>query len=124
MTSAADAHTTDMSHRMKVYGVQMALRVACIIGVFLIDNLTVRVLLILGAAVLPWLAVMLANRGADRSQRTGSAYRPPTRTELPTVAETRDVSPDAGDVVVDGEYTVHHAPRQLPGPDPSATRRN
>ena len=35
---------------MKVYGVQMALRVACIIGVFLIDNLTVRVLLIPGAA--------------------------------------------------------------------------
>ena len=92
-----------MSHRMKVYGVQMALRVACIIGVFLIDNLTVRVLLILGAAVLPWLAVMLANRGADRSQRAGSAYQPPTRTELPTVAETRDVSPEAGDVVVDGE---------------------
>ena len=69
---------------MKVYGVQMALRVACIIGVFLIDNLTVRVLLILGAAVLPWLAVMLANRGADRSQRTGSASVSYTHLTLPT----------------------------------------
>ncbi|WHF23377.1 DUF3099 domain-containing protein [Kocuria rhizophila] len=60
-----------MSHRMKVYGVQMALRVACIIGVFLIDNLTVR------AAILGGRGAAVA-RGdareprADRSQRTGS----------------------------------------------------
>ena len=109
---------------MKVYSVQMGLRIVCIIGAVLIDNLWVRVLLITGAALLPWFAVMLANRGADRSERTSSVYRPPTRTELPTVAETREHSPEPGTVVVDAEYTVHRPQRELPAPRPTATRRN
>ncbi|MBK4121032.1 DUF3099 domain-containing protein [Kocuria rhizophila] len=124
ITSAVDPHTTDMTRRMKVYAVQMGLRVLCIIGVVLIDNFVARILLIVGAALLPWFAVMLANRGADRSERAGSAYQPPARTELPTVAETRDRAPDPDTVVVDAEYTVHPVQRQLPPAPPSATRRN
>ncbi|WP_233542658.1 DUF3099 domain-containing protein [Kocuria tytonis] len=124
ITSAADPHTTDMAHRMKIYSAQMALRVVCIIGVVLIDNLWVRILLILGAALLPWFAVMLANRGADRSERTASVYRPPTLTELPTAAETQDRPVDPESVVMDAEYTVHSGPRALPAPRPTATRRN
>ncbi|MDO4919702.1 DUF3099 domain-containing protein [Kocuria sp.] len=124
MTSAADPHTADISHRMKVYSAQMAVRIVCIIGAILIDNIWVRVLLVLGAALLPWFAVMLANKGADRSERTGSAYRPPTLTELPTTAETRDRAPEPEAVVVDGEYTVHAPQRALPVPRPTASRRN
>ena len=122
ITSAADSHTADMSHRMKVYAAQMGLRVVCIIGIFLVDNLTARVLLALGAAVLPWMAVLLANRGADRSQRTVAAYRPPAQTELPTVAETQEHTPDPDTVVVDAEYTAHRSPRQLPSAGPSPAR--
>ena len=109
---------------MKVYSVQMGLRIVCIIGAVLIDNLWARVLLIAGAALLPWFAVMLANRGADRSERTSSVYRPPTRTELPTTAQAQEHAPDPGTVVVDGEYTVQRSPRELPAHRPSATRRN
>ncbi|WP_260850444.1 MULTISPECIES: DUF3099 domain-containing protein [Kocuria] len=123
ITSAADPHTTDMAHRMKVYSFQMALRVVCIIGVVLIDNLIARILLVLGAAILPWLAVMMANRGADRSERSGSAYRPPTRTELPTSAESQERAPDPETVVVDGEYTAPPPQRELPPPR-AVTRRN
>ena len=112
-----------MAHRMKVYLFQMALRVVCIVGVVLVDNLIARILLVAGAAILPWLAVMMANRGADRSERTGSAYRPPTRTELPTAAETQESAPDPGTVIVDGEFTVPPPQRELPPPR-SATRRN
>ncbi|RLZ02707.1 hypothetical protein CWC38_09675 [Kocuria tytonicola] len=124
ITSAADPHTTDMAHRMKVYSVQMGLRIVCIIGAVLIDNLWVRVLLIAGAALLPWFAVMLANRGADRSERPGSAYRPPAAVELPTVAETQDRAAAPETVVVDAEYTVHRPQRELPAHRPTATRRN
>ncbi|WP_270263748.1 DUF3099 domain-containing protein [Kocuria marina] len=118
-----DPHTTDIAHRMKVYSFQMALRVVCIIGVVLIDNLIARILLVLGAAILPWLAVMMANRGADRSERSGSAYRPPTRTELPTSAESQERAPDPETVVLDGEYTAPPPQRELPPPR-AVTRRN
>ena len=80
ITSAADSHTSDMRQRMKVYSIQMGLRVVCIIAMVLVDNLVARILLLLGAALLPWFAVLLANKGADRSQRAGSAYTPPQRT--------------------------------------------
>ncbi|MDV5999149.1 DUF3099 domain-containing protein, partial [Kocuria rhizophila] len=46
ITSAVDPHTTDMTRRMKVYAVQMGLRVLCIIGVVLIGNLVSRLLLV------------------------------------------------------------------------------
>lgn len=101
ITSAADSHTSDMSQRMKVYSIQMGLRVVCIIAMVLVDNLVARILLLLGAALLPWFAVLLANKGADRSQRAGSAYTPPQRTELPTAAEAQEHEPDPEAVVVD-----------------------
>lgn len=124
ITSAADSHTSDMRQRMKVYSIQMGLRVVCIIAMVLVDNLVARILLLLGAALLPWFAVLLANKGADRSQRAGSAYTPPQRTELPTAAEAQEHEPDPEAVVVDGEYTVHRPPRELPRPPHTATRRN
>ncbi|RUP84947.1 DUF3099 domain-containing protein [Kocuria sp. HSID17582] len=124
ITTAADPHTSDMSQRMKVYSIQMGLRVVCIIGMVLIDNLVARIVLLLGAALLPWFAVMLANKGADRSQRAGSAYAPPQRTELPTAAEASERAPDPENVVVDAEYTVHSPRPELPRPPHTATRRN
>lgn len=98
---------------MKVYSFQMALRVVCIIGVVLIDNLIARILLVLGAAILPWLAVMMANRGADRSERTSTYYRPPQRIELPTVAETQAKPETPETVVVDGEFRTHEPPKAI-----------
>ena len=113
ITSAAGSHSQDMSHRMKVYALQQGLRIVCIIGVVVIDILWVRILLCIGAAVLPWIAVMLANRGADRSERSGTYFRPPRRAELPTTAETQDKPEDPETVVVDGEYRTYEPPKAI-----------
>ncbi|MBD2764994.1 DUF3099 domain-containing protein [Kocuria sp. cx-455] len=113
ITSAAGPHTQDMSHRMKVYALQQGLRIVCIVGVVFIDILWVRILLCIGAAVLPWVAVMMANRGADRSERTSTYYRPPQRIELPTVAETQAKPEDPETVIVDGEFRTHEPPKAI-----------
>ena len=113
ITSAAGPHTQDMSHRMKVYALQQGLRIVCIVGVVFIDILWVRVLLCIGAAVLPWIAVLMANRGADRSERTSTYYRPPQRIELPTVAETQAKPENPETVVVDGEFRTHEPPQAI-----------
>ena len=113
ITSAADPHTQDMSHRMKVYALQQGLRIVCIVGVVFIDILWLRIVLCVGAAVLPWIAVLMANRGADRSERTSTYYRPPQRIELPTVAETQAKPEDPETVIVDGEFRTHEPPKAI-----------
>ena len=123
ITSAADPHTQDMTHRMKVYGLQQGFRLVCIIGAVVVDVLWIRIVLLVAAAVLPWLGVMLANQGADRSERTSLYYRPPQRAELPTSAQTRATEPTPESVVVDAEFRVHHPPRALP-PTRMGTSRN
>lgn len=122
ITSAAGPHTQDMTHRMKVYALQQGLRVVCIIGVVVVPILWMRIVLAVGAAVLPWIAVMLANRGADRSERTSSYLRPANRPELPTTRETHE-QPDASQTVVDAEFRPGSGPRSLP-PGRSGTARN
>lgn len=107
---------------MKVYAFQQGLRVVCIIGVVAIPVLWVRIVLAIGAAVLPWIAVLLANRASDHSQRTSSYYRPPDRVELPTTRETREHTDD-GEVVLDGQFHVKNGPPSLP-PGRSPTARN
>lgn len=127
ITTAAGSHTQDMTHRMKVYGFQMGLRILCIIGFVAVDNLWARIFFVTGAALFPWFAVMLANQGADRSERTSSYYRPPMRTELPTTAQTTaSQSKDAQEpIVVDGEFHVRPQQPQLPpAPRHTMSRRN
>ena len=106
---------------MKVYALQQGLRVVCIIGVVVVPILWVRIVLAVGAAVLPWIAVLLANRGADRSERTGSYLRPAYRPELPTPQPAGDEADSP--VVVDAEFRPGHGPPALP-PGRSATSRN
>lgn len=112
-----------MSRRMKVYALQQGFRLVCIIGAVFVDVLWLRVLLLLAAAVLPWMGVMLANQGADRSERTSEYYRPPRLAELPTSAETRAPEPAPESVVVDAEFRVNEPPRALP-PRRTSTSRN
>ena len=122
ITSAPGPHTQDMTHRMKVYALQQGLRVVCIIGVVVVPVLWVRIVLAVGAAVLPWIAVMLANRGADRSERTSSYLQPAQRPELPTTRQTREHT-GASETVLDAEFRMRDDPPALP-PGRSGTARN
>lgn len=119
ITTTAAPHTQDMGHRMKVYGIQMGLRVVCLIVFVLVDNLWVRGVAIAGVAVLPWMAVLLANRGADRSARTSHYYEPPAAPALTAAPEAPRPAPAAVEQIIEGEFVAGHGDPQEPA-EPAA----
>lgn len=96
ITAAPEALSVDMGRRMKVYGVQMFLRVACFFGFVLVDNLWLRVACVIGMVILPWSAVLLANAGADKSDRASSYLGPELNPEL-TAAPAASTATEADD---------------------------
>jgi hypothetical protein len=108
ITATAEPHTQDMGHRMKVYSIQMGLRIVCLIVFVAVDNIWVRGVAILGVAVLPWMAVLLANSN-DRSARTSQYYEPPAAPALAAAPEPRPPAPPlAIDFVLEGEFVAGH----------------
>ncbi|GEO95770.1 DUF3099 domain-containing protein [Kocuria turfanensis] len=109
ITATAGSHTQDMNHRMKVYSIQMGLRILCLIVFVAVDNIWVRGVAILGVAILPWMAVLLANSN-DRSTRTSHYYEPPAAPALAAAPEPApSAAPLAIDFVLEGEFTTGHA---------------
>lgn len=88
ITSTPEAHSVDMGRRMKIYGVQMFLRVACFFGFVIIDNTWWRVLCVVGMVILPWSAVLLANAGADKTERTSNYLGPDLQPQLSAAADS------------------------------------
>ena len=62
ITSAPEPHSADLDRRMSRYLWQMGIRTACFIGAYFASGWLQWVLLI-GAIVLPYIAVVLANNG-------------------------------------------------------------
>lgn len=83
ITTAAEPLTQDMSRRTRRYLIQMTIRVVCFLGAVSIDHWT-RWVLLLGAVVLPYVAVLLANLGADRSDAPTTFIEPPSLPAGPT----------------------------------------
>lgn len=65
----------DVAHRMRRYLLQMSIRVVCFVGAVLVDHWT-RWLLLAGAVVLPYVAVVLANAGRERGTDPGTLLEP------------------------------------------------
>ncbi len=68
ITNATVAHSDDMRHRMVQYSVTMGIRMVCIAAIFVFDG-WFKLVPVIGAVVLPWVAVMIANGGADVSHQ-------------------------------------------------------
>lgn len=66
ISQAQDAHSLGVDSRMKRYALKMALRVVCIV-IAVFTHGWVMWAAIAGAAILPWVAVVLAN-GTDRAE--------------------------------------------------------
>ncbi|WP_307844470.1 DUF3099 domain-containing protein [Actinotalea solisilvae] len=66
ITGAAEPLTADIARRTHRYLLQMTIRVVCFVGAVAIDHWT-RWLLLVGAVVLPYVAVLLANAGRERT---------------------------------------------------------
>lgn len=84
ITSAAVPLSQDIDRRMHRYLVQMSIRVACFIGAVVIDHWT-RWLLLVGAVVLPYLAVVMANAGREDAGDPGTFLEPPSLPASPPV---------------------------------------
>lgn len=64
ITNAAVPHSEEMHHRMVKYATTMGIRMVCLAAIFVFDG-WFKLIPIIGAVVLPWVAVILANGGAD-----------------------------------------------------------
>lgn len=67
ITSAAEPLEADLTRRAHRYLAQMSIRMACFVAAVVVDHWT-RWLLLAGAVVLPYVAVVLANAGRERGQ--------------------------------------------------------
>ena len=67
ITNAPKPLIEDQAHRMKVYMAQMAVRFVCLFLAVLIPG-PLRWLFVIGAVILPYSAVLLANVGRDRRE--------------------------------------------------------
>jgi hypothetical protein len=82
ITSAPQGLSEDQSRRTRRYLVQMGIRVVCLAGAVAIDH-WVRWVLVVGAVVIPYVAVLFANAGRDRTSRDVPAMPPPEPQALP-----------------------------------------
>ncbi|GAA4365412.1 DUF3099 domain-containing protein [Paeniglutamicibacter cryotolerans] len=73
ITDADESRSADMHSRMVKYTISMSVRLACFIAAFIFDG-WLRWALFAGAAVLPYIAVVLANGGADHSKRGEASW--------------------------------------------------
>lgn len=103
ITDAPNPHTDEIHARMIKYGVSMGIRVVCLFLMFFVHGWLLWVV-IAGAVVLPYFAVIMANGGADTRNMTASdamINQPPaTVIEAPAPPEPRE-SPETS--VVRGE---------------------
>jgi predicted tellurium resistance membrane protein TerC len=94
ITSLPPSPDAERHQRMLRYGIAMGIRVACIIACFFVQGWWL-LLPILGAVILPYIAVVLANVG---THETGDVLRPgsivPVRSEEPQPEVRPDVTPD------------------------------
>ncbi len=89
ITTAAEPLDADIARRSRRYLAQMSLRVVCFVGAVVVDHWS-RWLLVLGAVVLPYVAVVLANAGRERrSADPGTRLAGPTLPPAPPAGGAR-----------------------------------
>lgn len=97
ITKAALSHTEDMARRQKRYLLTMLIRTACFVGLCLTPGIW-RWSFLLGAAVLPTIAVVLGNAADRRSVVTDD---PTPVSAVQPIGELTDHAVIRGEVVDD-----------------------
>lgn len=75
ITSAPEPLSDDLARRGRRYLWQMSIRVVCFIGAVAVDHWS-RWLLMAAAVILPYVAVVLANAGRERTTDPGTFVQP------------------------------------------------
>ncbi|MER1998096.1 MAG: DUF3099 domain-containing protein [Arthrobacter sp.] len=117
ITDARSAHTDEMHARMVKYTISMSIRMVCLFLLFFVHGWMLWVV-VAGAVVLPWFAVVIANGGSDSGNMGGDS---PYEASAPQQLEAR-VSPapeNPGTTVLSGEIIDDEGPSgrgtQAPG---------
>ena len=100
ITSAQRALSDEQAGRTRKYLISMGIRTACVIGAIFIPGWP-RWVLIAGAVVLPYLAVVIANAGRERDDGAPAEVTPQAQAALPasgTAIEGVVVTPDEDQV--------------------------
>ena len=71
ITGARAAHSDEMRARMIKYTVSMSIRMVCLFMLFFVQGWMIWVVVV-GAVILPWFAVVIANGGSDTRNMTAS----------------------------------------------------
>jgi hypothetical protein len=66
ITTAATSARDDIDHRRRRYVISMAVRTLCFVGAVVVGDNWVRWVLVAGAFILPYVAVVMANSAAPR----------------------------------------------------------
>ncbi|MDQ0821101.1 hypothetical protein QFZ79_003476 [Arthrobacter sp. V4I6] len=106
ITDAATAHSEEMRQRMIKYAVAMGIRMVCLILIFVVDG-WFKVLPVIGAVFLPWIAVIIAN-GSDKAEIHSDSlldYAPMAELDAPGAAAgpAADGAEDASITLLQGE---------------------
>ena len=82
ITSAQRALSDEQAGRTRKYLISMGIRTACVIGAIFIPGWP-RWVLIAGAVILPYLAVVIANAGRERDTGAPAEVTPQAHAALP-----------------------------------------
>ncbi|MFC8304698.1 DUF3099 domain-containing protein [Specibacter sp. NPDC057265] len=118
ITNASEAHSIDMARRMRKYLITMGIRMVCLAAIFVFDG-WYKLIPVVGAVLLPWVAVLVANGGSDINQqeRTELLDSAP-RYELGEAPQGTDDADSPATVILTGEIVPED------GTDPTAAGMN
>ena len=88
ITTASTSRDEDIAARQKRYLLAMGFRTVCFVAAIFVTETWLRVVLIVGALVLPYVAVVMANAGSSKSDGFALLDGSSAARELPPGDET------------------------------------
>jgi hypothetical protein len=82
ITSAAPSRLVEFDDRRRQYAIVISVRVACFLLAVLVTITWLRIVFIIGALVLPWVAVVAANQAKNRRTAGPAVFVPKPRRAL------------------------------------------
>ncbi len=83
ITTAGASRAEDIAARQKRYVLAMSFRTVCFVAAIVVPITWLRILLVVAALVLPYVAVVMANASASKSDDFALVNGPSTSKELP-----------------------------------------
>ena len=95
ITTASTSAAEDIAARQKRYILAMGFRTVCFVAAIFVTITWLRILLVIAALVLPYVAVVMANAGASKSDGFALVNGPSDAKELPSApGSDTDSGPD------------------------------